>query len=203
MMEASRPRSIRRRAIGAVLLGIVLANTLPASLAHSAERVIPRLKGHVTAVIDGNTLTVQLASGPVRLRLQSIDAPERDQAGGDEATATLRKLVVGRDVEVEITDQSAGRDRFVGIVYLGDVEINEVMVRQGEAWADRRHMRRKDDAILCIYEEEARGLQRGFWALAVAERVPPWEWRQRKTRTSFTDYTDETAANCLAAVGSH
>lgn len=171
-----------------------------AAATHAADRPIPLIDGHVVSVISGDMLNVKLTSGIEQVALQGVDAPEQDQPGGDESTAALVKLVDGRDVQLAIVDQKSRQNVSIAVVYLGDIEINEVMVRQGNAWADREHMRRKDDAILCIYEEEARAVKRGFWAYSVVERIPPWEWRHRRQRNSFTDYTDETAANCLAAV---
>ncbi len=177
-----------------------IAMQVGALAAGADERPIPPIYGRVVSVVSGDMLNIKLESGIERVALQGIDAPDKDQPGSDEATAALVKLVDGQDVQLAIVDQNSRQNISIAVVYLGDVEINEVMVRQGHAWADREHMRRKDDAILCIYEEEARAVGRGFWAYSVVERIPPWEWRYRRQRNSFTDYTDETAANCLAAV---
>ena len=47
----------------------------------------PVLTGSVIKVIDGDTITVQLQSGPIKVRLDAIDAPESNQPGGNAATA--------------------------------------------------------------------------------------------------------------------
>jgi len=49
----------------------------------------PVLAGTVTSVIDGDTIKVQLSSGPITVRLAHIDAPESHQPGGGAATRTL------------------------------------------------------------------------------------------------------------------
>lgn len=46
--------------------------------------------GVVTSVIDGDTIKVQVAEGPVTVRLRDIDAPELNQPGGGAATRALR-----------------------------------------------------------------------------------------------------------------
>jgi len=47
------------------------------------------LRGVVTRVVDGDTIDVRLASGPIRVRLNAIDAPERSQPGGADAARDL------------------------------------------------------------------------------------------------------------------
>lgn len=155
--------------------------------------------GTVTKVIDGDTIDVQLTSGPIRVRLHGVDTPERGQPWEDESTAWLKKQVMGREVAIEPYEQDR-YERMVGTVYLGDTNINQELVRLGHGWAYRRYLR-KADAIFCAEEAEARLARRGLWSLPNSERVAPWEWRRRKTRDSFTDYTRETTANCVASIG--
>jgi endonuclease YncB( thermonuclease family) len=66
--------------------------------------------------------------------------------------------------------------------------------------AFRRYMR-KQGAALCSDENEARVAKRGLWALANDDRITPWEYRSRKNRDSFIDYSHETTAECVAASG--
>src|SRR5262245_61791988 len=61
----------------------------------------PVLPGTVTRIIDGDTIDVQLSTGPIRVRLHGVDTPERDQPWGKESTAALTALVMGKDVEIE------------------------------------------------------------------------------------------------------
>ena len=42
----------------------------------------PVLVGTVLSVTDGDTIKVQLSSGPMSVRFHSIDAPEKDQPWG-------------------------------------------------------------------------------------------------------------------------
>jgi hypothetical protein len=50
-------------------------------------------------------------------------------------------------------------------------------------------------------EHEARTAKRGLWSLPKNEIVAPWEWRRRKSLEMFADYSRETTAKCVAAIG--
>lgn len=150
-------------------------------------------------VIDGDTVDVQLESGKIRVRLHAVDAPEEAQPHGKEATAALSKWVLGKEVEIEPFEQDR-YDRLVGIIYVDARNVNSELVQGGHAWAYRRYMK-KADAALCSNEATARTARKGLWSLPKAERIAPWEYRQRQKRAAFTDYIGETAARCVAAIG--
>lgn len=160
---------------------------------------LPVLVGTVTKIVDGDTIDVKLTSGPIRVRLHGVDTPERGQPWGKESTAALTALVMGKEVEVEPFEQDR-YERMIGIVYRDDLNVNLELVKRGHAWAYRQYMRKQDSA-LCINEAGARTAKRGLWALSKEECVAPWEWRRKKKLKTFTDYTRETAATCIAAIG--
>lgn len=97
------------------------------------------LSGQVTRITDGDTVWVQ-PSEPgarrVRLRLQGIDAPERCQPWGPEATEALRGQVLGRVVAVTGTGHD-GWGRLHGDLWLADRDVGAWMVAQGHAWSYR------------------------------------------------------------------
>lgn len=179
-------------------LGVILTAFVLLSLPVAAQD-LPVLVGTVTKVVDGDTVDVQLSSGPIRVRLHGVDTPERGQPWGKESTAALTALVMGKQVGVEPFEQDR-YDRMIGIVYRDDLNVNLELVKRGHAWAYRRYMR-KSDSELCINEAAARTAKKGLWVLPASERIAPWEWRRKKTRETFTDYTRETAATCIAAIG--
>jgi endonuclease YncB( thermonuclease family) len=159
---------------------------------------VARLAGTVVGVVDGDTVDVRLASGMIRIRLHAIDAPEMGQSGGQASKQALAALVFGQSVLVEPYEQDR-YDRLVARLWLDGLDVNAAMVKQGRAWAYRRYA---DDQAYCGYEKAARDLRRGLWALPAAQRPAPWEWRQRKTLEGhFTDYSNETVAACIAALG--
>ena len=61
-----------------------------------------RCPGDCSRVIDGDSLELAISGSQLKIRLAEIDAPERDQPYGSEATAALEKLVQGRGVRIEV-----------------------------------------------------------------------------------------------------
>lgn len=136
------------------------------------------LSGKVVGVHDGDTLTLLVPDGSsfkqVKVRLGEIDTPESKQPYGERAKQALSDLAFGKParVVVEITDKYG---RTVGRVYVGSVDVNAELVKQGAAWAYRQYI--KDQSLLTL-EAEAKAAKQGLWALPEAERMPPWEWRR-------------------------
>jgi micrococcal nuclease len=156
------------------------------------------LEGVVVGVVDGDTADVRLDSGMVRIRFHAIDAPESGQPYGKASKAALSQLIFGKAVEIEPFEQDR-YDRLVARVWLAGLDVNAEMVRTGNAWTYRRYA---DDPLYCTYEKTARDLGQGLWQLPAAQRVAPWEWRQRKSREGrFTDYSKETVAACVGTLG--
>jgi endonuclease YncB( thermonuclease family) len=183
------------RALCSVLVACLLWSWPRAA---GAEPDSPRLAGTVVGVVDGDTVDVRLASGMIRLRLHAIDAPESGQPHGKAAKMALSGLVFGKAVEVEPFEQDR-YDRLVARIWRGDDDINAAMLKGGHAWTYRRYA---SEAAYCAYESAARDLGRGLWRLPPDQRAAPWEWRQRKSRGGvFTDYSKETVASCVAALG--
>ena len=88
------------------------------------------IRGPVTNVIDGDTFVIAYDGVPASVRLLGIDAPERRDPGGPEATAALRALIEGKTVRIDFADPSGRkRDNFGRLlckVYLGDVQGNRI-----------------------------------------------------------------------------
>jgi endonuclease YncB( thermonuclease family) len=153
------------------------------------------LAGTVLAVADGDTLTLDVPTTPgdpgtpadpatpgapassvarrVKLRLNLIDAPERDQSYGAQARQALSELTFGKEVRVlvEATDRYG---RTIGRLSVGSVDVSAELVRRGAAWVYRQYT--KDPGILAL-EATAKSAKLGLWGLPEAERVPPWVWR--------------------------
>jgi endonuclease YncB( thermonuclease family) len=52
--------------------------------------------GKVTAVVDGDTFSMEVESGKVRVRICGIDAPERGQPGYGQAAGVLSNMIEGK-----------------------------------------------------------------------------------------------------------
>jgi len=66
-----------------------------------------------------------------------------------------------------------GADRYgrtVGRVYVGNVDVNAEMIRQGAAWVYRQYL--KDQSLLAL-EQQAKAAKRGLWGLPETDRCPP------------------------------
>ena len=178
--------------------GGAVVQDAPGSAVAMVESENPVLVGRVTRVLDGDTIAVALSSGPVTVRLGSVDAPEKKQPWGNEARAALTRKLGDREVELDVVSQDQ-YDRLVAVVGLDGENINAWLVRQGHTWAYRQYTK---DRNYCVWEAEARSAHRGLWALPAAQWYAPWEFRamKRKRAGGFTDYSNETLAQCVAAL---
>lgn len=104
---------------------------------------VPDQEATVVAVVDGDTLDVQLVDGEqFRVRIIGIDTPETVAPGrpvacwGPEASARTRELLQGQVVWLERDVSDLDRfGRLVRHVWLGDELVAEVLLREGHARA--------------------------------------------------------------------
>src|SRR5262249_10840110 len=134
-----------------------------------------KFSGRVVHVADGDTIAVLVGREPVKVRLAEIDAPERGQPWSRRARQALVEKVAHHTVEVSwrFTDPYG---RPVGPVRGAGPAVSRGLVRGGPAWVSRRWLR---DGPLLDDESPARSVRAGLWSLPGADRVPPWEWRDR------------------------
>lgn len=136
----------------------------------------PLLPAHVLKVSDGDTIRVRTFEGVRRIRLDSIDAPEKNQAFGKRSRQALQQLLpVGASIHI----LDLGQDRYrrtLGQIYLPDgANVNALQVRNGYAWVYTRYCR--DQAYWIPLQREAQQNQRGLWY--DVHPVAPWEFRHR------------------------
>lgn len=129
--------------------------------------------GKVTRVSDGDTLWVtDVANVKHKVRLDRIDAPEKDQPWGKESAATLKGWVYGREVRIDYKKRDK-YGRILGIVFSGTNEVNLAMVRSGSAW----HYSYFDKTpAYGAAEREAKGARRGLWSQH--NPINPYDWRK-------------------------
>jgi endonuclease YncB( thermonuclease family) len=96
----------------------------------SAPETIP---GKVVAVSDGDTIKVLQGSEQFKIRLNRIDAPEKNQSSGTKAKAALSEKIFGKDVRIEWQKKDR-YGRILGDVYIGERWINKEMIAEGWAW---------------------------------------------------------------------
>jgi endonuclease YncB( thermonuclease family) len=131
--------------------------------------------GQVVSILDGDTIEVLRNHRAVRVRLNGIDCPEKQQAYGTKAAQRTAELSFGKSVTVE----TFGRDKYgrtIGDVFLPDGRmLNEELVREGFAWWYRKYA--PYNLKLAELEAEARTAGRNLWSHK--KPVPPWVWRHR------------------------
>ena len=144
---------------------------------------------HVTHVVDGDTLDVDLPDGAyprTRVRLWGVDTPETVKANtpvqhfGPEAGAFTRRMTLHQPVRLELVGRET-RDkhgRLLAYVFLPDGQmLNRLLVEQGYAYADPRydHPHKAEFARL---QRKALKAGLGLWA-EVRQDDLPYYYRTR------------------------
>lgn len=83
---------------------------------------------------------------------------------------------MGKQVRLDILDIDKYR-RIVGMIYLGDRNINLEMIREGHAEAFVEYLKEPYRSEFMRAEREAKSAKRGVWSLPDYER--PREFRKR------------------------
>ena len=119
-------------------------------------------------------MTVLVNKKTVKLRLEGIDAPESRQSFGNKSKQALSKMIFGKQVTIKKT----GEDRYertLGVIMLGNVDVNAKMVEDGWAWHFKKY---NDEERLAKLENKAQSAKRGLWA--EANPLAPWDYRTRQ-----------------------
>lgn len=148
--------------------GATIVETAAPQPTHTAgANVIKVLTGKVVKIADGDTITIDTGGTKEKIRFAQIDTPEISHFGsptqpfGKEAGAALRQMVKDKNVrvEVEAVDQYG---RNVGTVYVGGLNVNRELVKNGFAWVYRQYAH---DPELLELEKAARSKRIGLWML--------------------------------------
>jgi endonuclease YncB( thermonuclease family) len=140
----------------------------------SANTAFADFTSPVVSVLDGDTIEVLHNTHPERVRLSSIDCPERGQAYGQKAKHAASALVFGK----EVTLQTHGKDKYgrtLADVLLPDgTNDNNELVKDGWCWWYRKYA--PGDTQLEGLEKSARDAKKGLWQDPAP--VPPWVYRK-------------------------
>ncbi len=172
--EQTLSRPYNMKAITRLLTSLLIPALL--SCTGSAREAGLILQGKVVAIKDGDTIVLLTANEQQEtIRLAAIDCPEKSQPFGKAAKAATAALCFGRAVRVRCQPAPDRYGRTIGIIYVGDICVNEQLLRQGMAWHYRRY---SGNASWTALEDSARGAHAGLWADPAP--VAPWEWRKAK-----------------------
>jgi len=138
----------------------------------------------VTRVYDGDTIKAQGHDIEFKVRLVGIDAPEspkRKREPGQPYSQQAKKYLAGLVLNKVVDIKGYGLDRnnrILGVIFLGDENINVEMVKAGLAELYRgKPARGLDLTALWRAEKEAREAKRGMWSLG-DKYISPREWRR-------------------------
>lgn len=110
-------------------------------------------RANVINIVDGDTIDVDIDLGfyvwikDQRIRLVGINSPEprgETEQAGKAATECLSKLIVGKTIIIRTVKGKDGGDRddsfgrWLGVVYLDGLDINNLMLEKGCAVTDAR-----------------------------------------------------------------
>ena len=126
-------------------------------------------------ITDGDTIKILNK----RIRFHGIDTPEKKQICiknsreyrcGQEATNALIKKINRKLVTCKVQDKLDRYKRYIGVCFLGDIDLNKWMVRNGYAVAYRRYSK---DYI--EDENYAKKNKIGLWS---SNFIHPEKWRK-------------------------
>ena len=139
------------------------------------KELLKTFTAKVIGVSDGDTITV-LKDGreQIKIRLDSIDAPESKQDFGQRSKQALSKTIFGKTVTV----QKVGEDRYkrtLAFIQIDGKDVATEMVKAGYAWEYREY---SQSGELPGLEIKARDAKAGLWSHG--KPVAPWDWRKEQ-----------------------
>jgi len=149
-------------------------STFPLTDLSFARGPIRTVTGTVTKVSDGDTIQVTTPEKTkLRVRLYGIDAPETPkidqrtgrvnkpgQPYGKESWKALAGKIRGKQVRLDIIDIDQYK-RMVGMIWIGNRNINLEMVQEGYGEASVEHLKEPYRVQFIRAEKEARSARRG------------------------------------------
>ena len=140
------------------------------------KTVVECFEAKVIAITDGDSIKVLNGDNEtIRVRLESIDAPEKKQPFGTVAKNALSGMAFGKTVDVLKT----GEDRWgrtLAFVLVDGRNTSVEMVKLGLAWNYVEYSKSDELARL---EESARATTIGLWD-GSGDAVAPWAWRKKQ-----------------------
>lgn len=160
---------------------MILAWIMLLAMVPSLACDVDGFQAKVIAIHDGDTIRVQDQNGQkYRIRLAYIDAPELNQAGGQQSRQALARLLTRQTVEIEVFDVDKYQ-REVARVSLNGVDINWQQIAQGNAWhyrsIARKQQNKQDFQRYAQAENQAKMERLGLWYQRDAEA--PWSFRYK------------------------
>ena len=146
----------------------------------------PAYSDSVLSIGDGDTITVTEGSRRIKVRLACIDAPENSQSPyGMEARRALQGLL---PIGSQVTLRTKATDRYgrsVAEVLKGRTNINQTLVRSGNAFVYWQYISGCDRQTYSRLENDARLKGAGVWSVPGGIQRP-WDYRRGRRGGSST-----------------
>jgi len=132
------------------------------------------VQARVVRVVDGDTIEVDIAGSPYRVRYIGIDTPEIGKPGAAEATRLNSQLVSGKVAELEKDVSETDRyGRLLRYVWVDGNMVNAVLVARGYAQVATYPPDVKYQQEFLELQRQAREAGLGLWG--AQEPVPATE----------------------------
>ena len=124
-------------------------------------------------IIDGDTFRLETGD---TVRLIGIDAPELSQPGGEVSREYLAHLILGKPITLEKGSEDRDNyNRLLRFVYVGNLCINEEMIRQG--YAEARYLSENLTREYYLQLEiQAEAAKAGLWSDNVFQSRSEIDW---------------------------
>ncbi len=126
-------------------------------------------------VEDGDTIRVILDNSSFTVSLYGIDSPERTQPHGVQAGQALAKLLNRKKIRLQIYDNDRGNRRCLAVVSVGEKNVNELLVKGGHAWVQKKYCYESFCSDWISSQAQAKAAKKGLWSYP--EPMAPWVWR--------------------------
>jgi len=172
-LQKDPPKPHAGKACACCLLLIYLSLiflSLPPALAKAASFI-----AEIVAVVDGDTLKVLKSRQVITIRLEGVDAPEKQQRYAEDAKSFIESLAFGKQVVINWHEGHRGNIVLAEVVLDDGRSLNRELVKAGYAWWYRQN---SEDLSLWRLEGQAREKKLGLWL--AEDPIPPWEFRNGK-----------------------
>ena len=136
-----------------------------------------KITAKVVGVKDGDTFVVLHEKKEIVVRLEHIDAPEKNQPFGYKAKQFASDFCFGKTVVVIGNGKKDRNGRWIGEIFFKNQNLGKELVRNGLAWHFKRYSKSENYADL---EAAARKKKVGLWR--DKDPIAPWNWRKSKRK---------------------
>lgn len=156
-----------------VLIGYI---SIGASIDNNLEKEPYSIEGKVTAITDGDTFKLLSQDSVLhRIRIASIDCPEKKQPFSKRAKEFTSNAIFGKNICVSVQSKDCYGRLIANVYYQDSLILNEELLKHGFAW---HFVKYSKDSLLQKLEDIARKDKVGLWK--DPQPIPPWKWRSRK-----------------------